>query len=164
MSNSILSKCLVAAVLTLGLGVPQVADAALHFVPGAKCVVRSGPAAGYGTDASINNPGASVQILMCPGDTLDLLTDVAGRASVDDLTPADQVCCSVRTRNASGGIILTGTDACTSVAGTGNDIMLTPGNVGPVGGTFNYHWLQCGVPAVNGLSRSGVNAYRVNDI
>jgi hypothetical protein len=160
MNKKAISMSLVGLV---GLGLSSVAYAALHFVPGAKCVVRSGPAAGYGVDASINNPGTSFQTLICPGDTLDLATNVTSKISVTDNTTAEQVCCSTRTRNANGGTIATGTDACTSVSLTGADQFLVPGDVGPVSGTFNYHWVQCSVPPI-GSGRSSVNGYRVNDI
>jgi hypothetical protein len=160
MNKKILSRSL-AGLVVVGLG--TLAYASPHFVPGARCVVRSGSAAGFGVDASINNPGASTQILICPGDTLDLATNVTSKISVTDNTTTDQVCCSTRTRNANGGTITTGTDACTSVGGTGADLFLVPGDVGPVSGTFNYHWVQCGVPANTG-SRSSVNGYRILDL
>lgn len=154
-----------AGLLAVGLGISTIANAALHFVPGAKCVVRSGPAAGYGGDASINNPGTSFQTLICPGDTLDLATNVTSKISVTDNTTAEQVCCSTRTRNANGGTIDAGSNACTSVSLTGADQFLVPADVGPVGGTFNYHWVQCSVPPVSASGdRSSVNGYRITDI
>lgn len=158
------TKAFCASLLGLAAAGLGVAHATLHFVPGAKCVVRSGPAAGFGVDGSINNPGASLQTLICPGDTLDLATNVTSKISVTDNTTTDEVCCSTRTRNANGGTITTGTEACTILSTTGADQFLVPGDVGPVSGTFNYHWVQCTVPAISGTSRSSVNGYRITDI
>jgi len=158
------TKAFCASLLGLAAAGLGVAHATLHFVPGAKCVVRSGPAAGFGVDGSINNPGASLQTLICPGDTLDLATNVTSKISVTDNTTTDEVCCSTRTRNANGGTITTGTEACTILSTTGADQFLVPGDVGPVSGTFNYHWVQCTVPAISGAARSSVNGYRITDI
>jgi hypothetical protein len=157
-------KAIFMSLVALGFGVSSIANASPHFVAGAKCVVRSGPAAGYGVDASINNPGTSTQTLVCPGDTLDLATDVTSKISVTDNTTTDEVCCATKTRNANGGTIVTGSLACTILSTTGADQFLLPGDVGPVSGTFNYHWLQCTVPPISGLNRSSVNGYRILDI
>jgi hypothetical protein len=154
-----------AGLAVVGLGISTVANATLHFVPGAKCVVRSGPAAAYNSDAEITNPGTSFQVVICPGDTLDLATNVTSKISVTDGSSAEQVCCSTRTRNANNGTMDAGSNECTSVANTGADIFLVPQDVGPVGGTFNYHWVQCSVPPISASgARSSVNAYRINDI
>jgi hypothetical protein len=154
-----------AGLVAVGLGVSTIANAALHFVPGAKCVVRSGPAAAYDANGQIANPGTSFQTVICPGDTLDLATNVTSKISVTDNSTAEQVCCSTRTRNANNGTMNAGSNECTSVANTGADIFIVPPDVGPVGGTFNYHWVQCSVPPISASgARSSVNAYRINDI
>lgn len=141
-----------------------VAVAGLHFVSAVKCVVRSGPAAEYDASARLWNPGASPQILICPGDTLDLGTAVAGKVSVIDSSSTDRICCSVRTRNANSGILTTGTDACTGFAEVVSEKILVPGDSGGISGSFNYHWIQCYVPGTSAGSKSGVTAYRVADI
>ena len=154
-----------AGLVAVGIGISTIAHAALHFVPGAKCVVRSGSAAVYGGDGSVANPGTSFQTLICPGDTLDLATNVTSKISVTDNNTGEQVCCSTGPRNANNGTIDAGANDCTSVSQTGTDLFLVPADVGPVGGTFNYHWVQCSVPPISASgARSSVNAYRITDI